>query len=713
MDGVLTEEPTLFRGQWGIAQDGEGRLYYNTNSNLLSGDAYDAQNLVAAGAAAAPGLNARVSTDDAMYAVRVNTGVNRAYLPGVLREDGRLNQPTSASGMAVQGSVAYVAEPAANAVARLALTENALGVSASHERFPDPEWGQREFLASTDERFRPVNVYTGPDGALYVVDMYRGVIQDHVFITEQLREQAKARGLDRPPGLGRIWRVSAEGGAYGAADLSSVDARLAALSAGNPWARRTAQRLLVADTRRGVKRALQRTLKEASAPGALHALWALSARGELKRADALRAVRSGPLPLARQAVIAGAPLFSKRDVLTFAGLHADDARFQLEAIAALALHTDENSVRAHVSTLVLERWQDEAQRLALVSAMRGHEQPLIESLAGSWTAEQEEKSSVLEAAATQHMNRFSNDGARLQGLLDIAAEQPGWAQRALLDGMASVTRREGFERVTLPEAHALFAAPPADESLWPALAGARKAFTWPGDTLAADAEPLSPDQQARRAEGAEYYASHCATCHGAGGEGIAALAPPLVDSSWVTEAPERLARIVLQGLQGPIEVKGETWNGVMPGHAQVPEFDDEVASGLLTHLHRSWGHAGRPIDPPFVAAMRQATEGRSLPWTAEELMAVPVNTHFQAFDGRYGGGPFELAFSYDGESQLEVRTGLFTGPLEPRGNGRFVFAPRGMHFDFVRDSSGHVQGVTIRSGDETGNTLPRIGDIDE
>ena len=87
VDGALVEEPTLFRGQWGITQDDDGRLYYNTNSNLLLGDFYDAQAVIAAGNRTGPGLNTRISPDDEVFSIRVNPGVNRAYVPGVLRED--------------------------------------------------------------------------------------------------------------------------------------------------------------------------------------------------------------------------------------------------------------------------------------------------------------------------------------------------------------------------------------------------------------------------------------------------------------------------------------------------------------------------------------------------------------------------------------------------------------------------------------------------
>lgn len=711
VDGGLTEEPTLFRGQWGIAQDGEGRLYYNTNSNLLSGDRYDAQNIVQSGASRAPGLNVRVSGDDALYAVRVNTGVNRAYLPGVLREDGRLNQPTSASGMDVLDDTAFVAEPAANAVAHLQLSEQGMTVTARHARYPDDTWGQREFLASTDERFRPVNVYFGPDGALYVVDMYRGVIQDHVFITEQLREQAKARGLDRPPGLGRIWRVSRDYGSYAPAQLEGADSGvlLASLASANVWERRTAQRLLLAAD--NVDRELRAMVRAAQLPQAVHALWALAGRATLDRRIALGAARSAQLPLARQALIAGAPLFNRRDISALVALHPDDERFQMEAIAALAPHNTHATVRSLALDVLARHWQHDARRAAVIASMRGQEQAFIAALAAGWTAEQEASSLVVRALAAQHV-RNSDDGAVLAGLLDLAAAQPAWVQRAILDGAADVTRREGFERIVLAEAHPLFSAPTADESLWPAVSRARKAFTWPGDTLAADAAPLSPAQQARMADGARYYAGRCATCHGGDGEGIAALAPPLVNSPWVIEAPERLARIVLHGLQGPIEVDGQTWNGVMPGHGLMADFDDAVASGLLTYLNRSWGHSGRAIDPPFMAAIRQATAGRAMPWTVEALHSVPVNTHFEDYNGRYGGGSFGLQFSYDGASRLLIHTGLFSGPLEVGAADRFYFEPRDMHFDFVRDDAGAVRAVNIRTGDDAGNTLPRIPDAD-
>ena len=100
---------------------------------------------------------------------------------------------------------ALVCEVAGNLVHRYRLTENAGKVVAT------PADGERSFWTSTDERFRPVFCASGPDGAIYVADMYRGIIQHRNFMTSFLRAQVDARGLAQPLDAGRIWRVTKKG----------------------------------------------------------------------------------------------------------------------------------------------------------------------------------------------------------------------------------------------------------------------------------------------------------------------------------------------------------------------------------------------------------------------------------------------------------------------------------------------------------------------
>lgn len=713
-NGEMVSQPTLFRGQWGIAKDNSGRLFYNTNSNLLSGDLYSAQSLVAAGSTAAAGLNERISKDDALYAIRVNTGVNRAYVPGVLREDGRLNQPTSASGMAANRTARFgeqhlndmfVAEPAANAVVRLVLqgAEDRLPRSAEHVRYPDPDWQQREFLASSDERFRPVSVGFGPDGALYVADFYRGIIQDHVFISEQLRTQVQERKLARPPGMGRIWRIVPESAdreleaAENAAvlDLGAAnDAELVlALGHSNGWHRDTAQRLLLVRAGKGVKQLLLTALETGSKWQQVHALWTLEGRGELSRAAALAAARSDNGELARQALAAGAGLLRANDALALLKRRVEDERYQQAAIDLLARHNQKRKVRLTLLELMLTRTDNPYAMAGLRAASRGQEAEILLAL------RPESSATHIEPLAAQMLNSaLSQNSAQVALLdgLDAATDADMDWSRAILRGLYAATRVTGFERVVLPKPHRLFASDSARE-LWPAIARARLAFTWPNDELPPQLPPLTAEQKRRSALGASYFAERCATCHGTDGAGITGLAPALVDSPWVTTNTERLVRVVLHGLQGEIEVNEASWNGVMPGHAGVPEFTDEVASGLVTYLHRAWGHSGRPIEPEFVAEIRETTRERLFPWMADELALLNSNTHFRDYEGAYGTG-FVLSFTYNGHG-LDIATGIFNGPLDFVREDHFEFAPRKIRFEFERDDAGIVQALWMQGAE--------------
>jgi mono/diheme cytochrome c family protein len=78
-----------------------------------------------------------------------------------------------------------------------------------------------------------------------------------------------------------------------------------------------------------------------------------------------------------------------------------------------------------------------------------------------------------------------------------------------------------------------------------------------------------------------------------------------------------MIRIVLHGLQGPIEIQGKKWELVMPGLAV---FDDEQLSSIMTYVRREWGHTASPVDPGEVKAIRDQYPGREDMWTVEELL---------------------------------------------------------------------------------------------
>src|SRR5690606_17619886 len=131
------------------------------------------------------------------------------------------------------------------------------------------------------ERFRPVNAYNGPDGALYLVDMYRGIIQHKGFLTHYLVANIKDRKLEQPIGMGRIYRVVPDNSKPKATQLPADTAGLVAmLGHGNGHIRDTAQRLLVERNDRAAIPALKQAAAGAKSGFArLHALWTLDGIG--------------------------------------------------------------------------------------------------------------------------------------------------------------------------------------------------------------------------------------------------------------------------------------------------------------------------------------------------------------------------------------------------------------------------------------------------
>ena len=130
---------------------------------------------------------------------------------------------------------------------------------------------------------------------------------------------------------------------------------------------------------------------------------------------------------------------------------------------------------------------------------------------------------------------------------------------------------------------------------------------------------MTDAEQAQFTQGKQLYTFTCATCHQGHGRGQAGVAPPLVDSDWVLKSDDRLVRIVLQGVAGPITVNGQKHDLEMP--ALVGFNDDQVAS-ILTYIRREWDHRGEPVKVATVKNIRAATAGRVDPWTEPELLKL-------------------------------------------------------------------------------------------
>jgi len=120
---------------------------------------------------------------------------------------------------------------------------------------------------------------------------------------------------------------------------------------------------------------------------------------------------------------------------------------------------------------------------------------------------------------------------------------------------------------------------------------------------------------AELANGKNVFTRVCAVCHQPNGQGVPGAFPPLAGSEIVDGDPNRLIHIVLSGLQGPVTVRGQVYNSVMP--PQGPLLKDQEIADVLSYVRSSWGHTSGPVAPADVARLR--AENRTTFWTWAEL----------------------------------------------------------------------------------------------
>ena len=133
----------------------------------------------------------------------------------------------------------------------------------------------------------------------------------------------------------------------------------------------------------------------------------------------------------------------------------------------------------------------------------------------------------------------------------------------------------------------------------------------------ASGEPAEPDPLKR---GQRLFTVNCSACHQSTGEGVKGQFPPLAGSEWVVGDYGRLVRILLHGLQGPIEVRGEAYNGNMPAFGN--KLDDSQLSMVLTYIRQAWENAAAPISKEVIAQIRTEDPQSRPAWTAAELREI-------------------------------------------------------------------------------------------
>jgi putative membrane-bound dehydrogenase-like protein len=666
--------PSLSRGQWQSSQDDAGRVYRNVNDAPLFVDYTPARYFLRnPNAARTRGLYESLIDQMAatVYPLRQNRGVNRGYRDPFFRADGSsiviqgAGSPTVYRGdkypPGVRGSV-FISDSPTNLVHRFNIVDDGSGRLTAKNAY-----GRGEFLASSDERFRPVNLLSAPDGTLYVVDMYRGVVQDGGIWSDYLRDYIKSHDLELPVKRGRIWRVVYGSGATARGPKPSLSSASPAelvntLSHPNGWWRDTAQRLLVERNETSVAPALHKLA--ASAPDwrtRLHALWTLDGIDaidpesvEKALSDSRAEVRAAGVRLAERYLAE-----SNAAIVTGVLALARDRNWNVRRQVAASLGELPAAARRDPAVGMLREFGTDPLIVdAIVSGIPGAEEQVLADLLGaSGPSNAAEATMALAAAITR-----SGDVAAIQRLLDTVADdkRPAAVRLAVLQGIDHVLPAAGGAggrggRAAGSVRLAGLSTPGAGEAFTPGrpvtlaaepvalvrvgsgpepLAALAKAVVnkldWPNRPApVVIVPPLNEAQQKQFAAGGEIYKGLCLGCHQDDGKGKDKVGANLVGSAYVQSAdPSAAIRVLLSGKEGSI--------GLMPPVGVT--FNDEQIAAVLTFVRRSWGNTAPPVDSLSVLEVRGLTKARNKPWTDDELKQLAGRGGRGGNTGRGGRG---------------------------------------------------------------------------
>ncbi|HEY9363564.1 MAG TPA: c-type cytochrome, partial [Chitinophagaceae bacterium] len=525
--GKWIKEPTSFRGQFGISKDNFGRLYYNSNEIQILGDNV-LPNTIISNPYLRPkeAINRMLTDDQRVYPLHPTT-VNRGSEKGILNKDSLLVKFTAACGPLIYrggqfpdsyDQNAFACEPQANLIKRNILTFDAVKTTAKQA------WNDKEFIASTDEGFRPVNLFNGPDGAMYVVDMHRGIMQHRAYATPYYRNKIGAKKLDTLLSAGRILRVK-----YKTKKLetipdllnSSTSDLVELLKNKNGWVRDRAQQLLIFNQDKSVVPQLQKLVSQSKNEiTAIHALHTLDGLHALSF-DFLREIAaSGESMLAAHALVLLKQFNEEKNIVSMGELatkllNKKDSIIDLYVANSLApwIEKSRSTFLPVLSTIAQLYPNTEIYNEAIVSSLKGSEEVFQQYIFKN--------------------NYDKNSNGQLDSLLATTIKNK------------------------------------QDKKMNP---------IYVQQTVSIDA----------RTNGHIIFRNTCATCHGVDGDGLENIAPPLKSSQYVEGSPERLAMIILHGLEGPIHVNGQLhqFNGSMPNFAN--NFSDKEIADIIKYLHNSF-----------------------------------------------------------------------------------------------------------------------------
>ncbi len=534
---TLIEPP---RGQWGLAHDNYGRLFFS-----IAGSELPASNFQQNPHYGTFDLNDQFDAEFQKVWPIVTTPDVQGGLFRLRLTDSTLNHFTSCNGQSIyrgdklpmdlRGDL-LICEPVGRLIRR-AKVHTVDGKTTLVNAY-----NQQEFIASTDLNFRPVNTATGPDGSLYIVDMYHGIIQESTWTRPDsyLRPKILQKGLQKNIGRGRIYRVVYDGmkpATTKANLLNETNAQLVQhLTSANGWYRDNAQELLVLHNDKSVVPALKTMAATSTNQLArIHALWTLNGMDEMNVQLLGDALKDADPQIRKTAAWIGEDMMKKDPQV-------------LDML--IALKNDPSADVRYQVALTLRFNKSEKAQATIADMVKANPTNI---LALSDKSYHDKLNARLEAAKAQ----------------------------ALL----AQADRELVQR------------------------------------------------------GQNIFKELCATCHGGDAKGVsiggaAQPAPALAGNPDVNNpAPDKLIRIVMHGLSGP--VNGKTYPDVMP--ALGANGDNYIAS-VLSYVRSNFGNNAPVVREADVARIRAITANRTKSWTVAELDTVRIIPQRRGF-GAGGGRP--------------------------------------------------------------------------
>ena len=518
-------------GQWGLTQDDMGVMYYSSAGG--ENPAFGFQHPAVYGQIKIEG---RLEKDFNIPYPIVGTPDVQGGTDRRLKEDGTLNNFTGVAGQAIfrgdalppstKGDL-FIPEPVGRLIRR-AKVMNENGKKVLYNAYEEAE-----FLASTDLNFRPVQAQTGPDGCLYIADMYRGIIQESNWTKEgsKIRPHILRKELDKNFGKGRIYRIVHEqikpGGKPKLLNKSAKQL-LKYLGHPNGWYRNTAQKLIILKGDKSVVPKLKE-MAEDNEP-----LWAGIFEDKdygLERVHALWTLEG---------------LDAMDKTLISAKLKDEDARVRIMAIRL----TDQ----------MLKDGDDELLS-ALENLVSDPDINVVNQLALSLKFSKSPK-------ATEILNEISG--------------------RYADNEVISVVTKESLKK---------------DDSKL--------------TTLKESLKNRNRGERNRILNGYDIYKQVCVACHGMDLKGVPSpngslIAPSLIGSPRVLGDKENLIKILLHGLNGPID--GKEYGIMLP----MGDNDNGWIASVLSYVRTM--NDTTAVGGVEVRRVREAYQDRDAYWTMEELM---------------------------------------------------------------------------------------------